>query len=173
MDLLKCLIDEDKKDYKCYDILKKLVQNNDFYKLLEQGIKENKIFGFSEDLWEQIRTQNIRTINSFEDVFIQGLNLGNCTNASKQLSYSLNSVFICGGTQTFLIGTLNSEDGRHTWTVSNGKIYDTSLMLIIDEDYAKELGYIEENRYNPLENNYYCAAREFTLDPELRPNRKK
>jgi len=64
-----------------------------------------------------------------------------------------------------LAGTKNCVDGSHTWLVENGKIYDTTLMLIIDEVFAKEsLGYKEENRYDPNRDKFYSAAKEFTLD---------
>ena len=88
-ELLKLVINEERKDYGCYKILRDLVENNpDFRKKLQEGIAQGKIYGFNEDVWEKIALQNIRNIDSFETVFKKGYNLGNCTPASKQLSYS-------------------------------------------------------------------------------------
>ncbi len=170
MDILSLLIDDDKKDYKCFDALRKLVLENDtFKKNLEEGFFSDKVEGFTSDVWEKIAKQNVRRINSFTDVFVDGANEGYCTVASKQLSYSFNGCQICGGVVPLLIGTKNCVDGSHTWMVFNNKIYDTTLMLIIDESFAKEkLGYIEENRYNPNIDAYYSAAKEFALDENLR-----
>ena len=40
MDIIKILIDEDKKDYKCYEILKSLLNSNpEFKNLIEKGIE--------------------------------------------------------------------------------------------------------------------------------------
>ena len=95
MELLDLLIDIDKKEYKCYsELLKLLSQNQEFKNAIVQGVKEGKIRRFDEELWEKIRTQNIRAINNFEDVFIDGTNIGYCTVASKQLSYSLDDCYI-------------------------------------------------------------------------------
>ena len=173
-ELLKLVINEERKDYGCYKILRDLVENNpDFRKKLQEGIAQGKIYGFNEDVWEKIALQNIRNIDSFETVFKKGYNLGNCTPASKQLSYSFRDVEICGGVVDYLIGTQNSPDGSHTWMVSGGEIYDTTLMLVIDETYAKKsFTYDEQNRVDPTRSPIYCATREFTNDPELRPKNR-
>lgn len=170
LDVLSCLIDDDKKYYKCFDMLRDLVEkNSEFKKKLEEGFFSGKVEGFSPDVWDKIAKQNVRRINSFTDVFVEGANLGYCTVASKQLSYSFNGCQICGGVVPLLVGTVNCIDGSHTWMVCDNKIYDTSLMLIIDEGFAKEsLGYIEENRYDPNRDFRYSAAKEYTLDEDIR-----
>ena len=174
MELLDLLIDIDKKEYKCYsELLKLLSQNQEFKKAIVQGVKEGKIRRFDEELWEKIRTQNIRAINNFEDVFIDGTNIGYCTVASKQLSYSLDDCYICGGVLPILKGTENCDDGSHTWILHNSEIIDTTLMLIIDKDYAEKIGYIEENRYNPNNDYIYLATKEFTNDPDIKGTNKR
>lgn len=175
MDVLSFLIDDDKKDYKCFDTLKMLTSENEtFRKGLEDGYFSGKVEGFGSDVWDKIARQNIRRINSFTDVFVDGANIGYCTVASKQLSYSFDGCEICGGVVPLLAGTKNCVDGSHTWMVCNHKIYDTTLMLIIDEEFAKQkLGYVEENRYNPNQDAYYSSAKEFTLDENLRKSSHK
>ena len=117
------------------------------------------------------QAQNIRGINSFEDVFIDGANLGYCTVAAKQLSYSLNTCYICGGVLPILAGTNNCPDGSHTWISADSKVIDTTLMLIIDENYSKSIGYIEENRYNPNVDPIYLATKEWTNDKGIKKSR--
>lgn len=169
MSIENFLILEEKRDYKCYDILREELKNEDFYKLIKEGIDSNSIRGFDEDLWKKINSQNIRGISNFDDVFRDGANRGYCTVASKQLSYSLDDCFICGGTLHWLINTVNCSDGSHTWILHNDEVIDTSLMIIIKEKYAKEkMGYLEENRYNPNLDPIYSAAKEFACDPNLR-----
>ncbi len=175
MDILKQLFEEKYLNYKCFSLLKNLIYNNiDFKEKLVDGINQGKIKGFDEEVFEKIRNQNIRRISSFEDVFKEGYNIGYCTVASKQLSYSYDGVKISGGVVPFLKNTSNCIDGSHTWMVFDKKIYDTSLMLIIDEDYAKNvLGYTEENFYNPLKDPNYVATKDFTCDSSLHKNKQK
>lgn len=172
MNIIELLIDEDKFDYKCYDELKKLLKNNEEFKQkVITGYLNGMISGYNEELWKNIHSQNIRTVNSFEDVFVAGKNIGCCTGASRQLSYSFEDCYICGGTLPILKGTKNCEDGSHTWILHDHKIIDTTLMLIIDEEYAPQLGYVEENRYNPNFDSVYTAAKEFAMDPGIKKNK--
>ena len=167
--ILESIIPKDKENFKCFDLIKTLLnENEEFRTNVETLIHEGKLRGFDEELWQKIESQNIRRINSFTDVFREGANIGYCTVASKQLSYSFDDCYICGGTLPILVGTKNSPDGRHTWLVHNKEIIDTSLMIIMDEKSSSVLGYIEENRYNPNMDSTYLAAKEFTNDESLR-----
>lgn len=169
MELIDMIVSEHRKEYKCYNELKKLIVNNPKFKaVLIKGIATGKVYGFSEELWEKIDEQRIRRINSFEDVFRDGANIGYCTVAAKQLSYSLNDVYLCGGTLPILEGSTNCPDGSHTWISSEENVIDTTLMLIINEEYSKEFGYVEENRYDPSIDAIYNAAKEFTLDKSIK-----
>lgn len=169
MELIDMIVSEDRKKYKCYNELKKLIVNNPKFKeVLIRGIATGKVYGFSDELWEKINEQNIRGINSFEDVFRDGANIGFCTVAAKQLSYSLNGVYLCGGTLPILEGSINCPDGGHTWILNGENIIDTTLMLVIDKEYSKKLGYIEENRYNPSNDYVYNVTKDFTLDKSMK-----
>ena len=115
MDILTFFIPEDKFDYRCFDELKHLILTNESFKnIIIEGYRDGKITGFDEDLWEKIRNQNIRRIPNFEDVFKDGANIGYCTVASKQLSYSLDTCYLCGGILPILKGSRNCPDGNHT-----------------------------------------------------------
>ena len=151
-----------------------LGSNKEFRDAIIEGIKSGKVAGFSENLWSRVENQNIVGINSFLDVFKEGANLGYCTVAAKQLSYSLpNGCLIAGGVVEYLKGTENSEDGSHTWIVWDKKIYDTTFMMIIDYDFSKKLKYIQENIIDPLKDKYYVERKVFTNDKNLGSNPKK
>lgn len=165
------LISEDRKDYKCFDLLKDLLSNEKFKSIIDIGVNNGYITGFDDELWDKIDNQNIRTNKTFTEHFEDGINIGSCTSMSRQLSYSFDSCYICGGILPILKGTKNSIDGSHTWILTGDKIIDTSLMLVIDKDYANELGYVELNRVNPNMDEYYRKTKEYTNDTSL--NRKR
>lgn len=172
--MLKLLTGEERYDYKCFDELKRLFNcNEDFKNFVVEGYSKGEISGFNEELWDRIKSQNIRKINSFEDVFRDGANIGYCTVASKQLSYSLDECYICGGVLPLLKGTTNCEDGSHTWIVCDNRVIDTTLMLIMTEEYANKMGYLEQNRYDPNVDPVYLAAKEFTNDKTINGGRSK
>ena len=111
-------------------------------------------------------------MKTFEDMFLLGLNIGNCGGASRQLSYSYDDVDIVSGILPMLKGTLNAEkEGGHIWLETRDKIIDTTLMLIIDKSLKQELGYIEQERLTSdklktMQN--YQARKEFTNDPSIK-----
>ena len=171
MEILNYIISPGKEDYECYSMLKELFSTNKHFRdVIISGIQEGAIRPFSEELWDKLDRQNIRAqgVNSFLDVFKDGANLGYCTVAAKQVSYSLPRCFICGGIVEPLIGTINSPDGSHTWIEVGDEIIDTSLVLVFDKTYASKLGYHEENRYDPNLDPVYLAAKEFTNDVSLK-----
>ncbi|MDD2505551.1 MAG: hypothetical protein PHF21_04725 [Bacilli bacterium] len=171
MDEILNTLYEKRKEYKgISEVVKLLKDDKKFKKVLIEGISANKITGFPEELWEKIEKQNIRGISNFTDVFSRGLNIDRCTVAAKQLSYSFDECIIAGGTLKCLINSKShtAKDGRHTWIISNNKIYDTTFMLVIDIDISKKLGYKLENQYNPNIDPIYLAAKQFTNDKSLR-----
>lgn len=173
MDILDNLIDKKYYKYKCFDLLKELmIVNKDFSEKVKEGFLLKKLSGFDEEIFEKIRNQNIRRINSFEDVFIQGYNEDYCTVCARQLSFSYNGCYLCGGVLDVLKDFRNGKDGSHTWLLYNGYIIDTTLMLVIEEEYSKKLGYNEENRYNPSVDPIYNAAKDFATDQDLRTSKR-
>lgn len=168
--ILSSLIDEKRKSYKCFSMLKYYYDTNpEFAEFIKNGVASGKIFGYDEELWNKMAALNVRNPINFEEAFGEGFNEGNCTKFSKYLSFCFSYPQICGGTLPLIKGSKNSPDGRHTWMCYRGMIYDTSLMLIMDEAYAKkELKYDEENRYDPNYDRSYSAAKEFANDKSIR-----
>lgn len=156
------------------EMIRLLNDNENFKNLIIEGIKNNQISGFPEELWEKINRQNIRGISNFTEVFSRGLNIDRCTIAAKQLSYSFSDCLIAGGTLKYLIDSplAKEKDGRHTWVICNNKIFDTTLMLVINNGFAKNFGYDMENFYNPNLDSIYGSAKEFTNDYSLCSNKR-
>ena len=168
-EILKLVIDEKRRDFKCFEMLKYYYETNpEFAAFIKEGIFSGKVKGFSDDLWNKMASLNVRSSINFEEAFSEGYNIGNCTKFSKYLSFCFSNPDICGGTLPLIVGSKNSIDGRHTWVSNNHMIYDTSLVLIMDEEYAKKgLHYNEENRYNPNVDPVYSSAKEFANDKSL------
>ncbi len=168
--ILSSLIDEKRKSYKCFSMLKYYYDTNpEFAEFIKNEVASGKIFGYDEKLWNKMAALNVRNPINFEEAFGEGFNEGNCTKFSKYLSFCFSYPQICGGTLPLIKGSKNSPDGRHTWMCYGGMIYDTSLMLIMDEAYAKKgLKYDEENRYDPNYDRSYSAAKEFANDKSIR-----
>jgi len=173
MELEKILISEERKDYKCFDLLRELLKNEEFAGMVKRGIEEGMISGFSTDVWTKIYNHNIGIYESyFDEDFKKGYNIGDCSKFSQRLCYSYDNLF-CGGTLSWLKGTRNSPDGRHMWMVSRGYIYDTSLMLVIDERFAQEFGYIQMGKYDISKSAFYDATYDQIFDKEHQSRPKK
>ncbi len=179
MDILHTLIDSEKYDYKCYDLLKELINTNPEFKNKITAIlttNQNLITGFTPDIWEKIANQNfispIKEMHDFSDMFILGYNIGNCGGAARQLSYSFNNVDIITGILPLLKGSKNAEkEGGHYWLETDTKIIDTSLMLIIDKSLKEYLGYQEELRLSAsrlAKDPIYQSRKEFVNDKNLK-----
>lgn len=168
-EILKLVIDEKRRDFKCFEMLKHYYNTNpEFASFVREGVLSGKITGYSDDLWNKMASLNVRNPINFEEAFGEGYNIGNCTKFSRYLSYCFSYPHICGGTLPLIKGSINSKNGEHTWISYGGKIYDTSLVLIMDEEYAKQgLQYNEENRYNPNSSAVYAAGKEYATDKHL------
>ena len=60
MEILTKLVEPDKFEYKCFDELKKLLNDNEnFRSIVIEGYQNGKIYGFPKELWDKIKSQNI------------------------------------------------------------------------------------------------------------------
>ena len=164
INLEEIFINENCNNYRCYDILKELLKNEEFRKLLVIGIINGEVRPFNDNIWETFSEMNFRGCSSLEEAFMLGLNLGNCTNFSKEVGYIFKGSEICGGGVPLLAGTENCPQGNHTWMEYGGLIYDTSLMLIMSKAFAEKLGYQEENRYPISETVGYGAKERYATE---------
>ena len=172
MNVLDNLINEERKNYLCFDLLKKLYNEKpSFKRIIDEGFENGEVVGFPEELWNRIDDQNVRGIDSFEQIFKEGYNIGGCTVVSKQLSYSFRNCTLCSGILPLIAGTKNSPNGEHSWMQSDGIIYDTTLMLCITKPFAEQLGYQKEVEYDPHMSDIYMSTYEFTNDPTFKKSR--
>ena len=84
--------------------------------------------------------------NTLEDIYHMGFNIGNCGLTSRYIARRFDEAELYYGTATLLIGTKNSEDGDHSWTVINNFVIDSTLMLCIPINEAEQLGYAPEKQ---------------------------
>lgn len=80
----------------------------------------------------------------------------------KQLGYSLDDCYLCGGTFSLLEKTKNCDDDSHKWILYNNETIITILMLIISCDYMEKMLYIKESRYNLNFDSIYLVVKSFT-----------
>ncbi len=139
-------IDDKYFEYKGFDLVKDLIiQYPDFAVSLNNALENKKAKFWGDDVFDIFRKQRQLTKHSVEEHFIYGKNIGACTTMSRQLAYSLPEAIIEGGIVEILRNTFNSEEGSHTWVLSNGLIYDSTLMLVFDESLKQQFSYITEN----------------------------
>lgn len=164
---------------KAYNLINKLKENDDFSKFIEENIQKGKIRYFDEEEWSKIEKQNFflpdTEINNFKDIFELGLNIGSCSNTSKQLSYSYEDVDLVYGDLPLIKGSYNSALGEHAWIETRSHIIDTSLMLVIDLSLKEAFGYRDNERATARDlarNNFYQARKTFVNDSSLRSKRR-
>lgn|SRR5574344_2800629 len=166
----------ERKDIKGSLLLRQLLQNEEYKKLVENGIKNESIYPLLTDkLMDEMEYQNCRCYSSLKDIFIDGKNIGTCNQTSTELSYMMNDVDLVGGHNKFFIGTSASVDGVHSWIEDSKYVYDTSTLMIVDKKYISDLDYVEDKRYtsyNLAQNQLYQSAKEFACDRSLNTHKK-
>ena len=119
---------------------------------IEYGLNNGLVFNFGNDEFEKLNSLSYVVI--FDDVinlFKEGYNLGNCSEFAKLLSYAYDSSKIAIG---YFKPSYNGQNG-HAWMECGNYIYDTTLLLKIDKEYANVLGYVKLKEYDPMTNSLY------------------
>ena len=121
----------------------------------EEYLKQGKILGFENYIYngvtlkEALKDVNISTYSSMYEYFSLGENIGTCGMTSILTGVMFDDILCCKGDMKAFKGTPASKTGNHAWikVKHEGKnvLIDTSLLLVIPEEYAKSLGYIPEN----------------------------
>ncbi|MGN1012383.1 MAG: hypothetical protein ACI4ON_00945 [Clostridia bacterium] len=88
------------------------------------------------------------SLNYLDEVFKYGLNIGHCGLTARYLVINIPHTDLYYGIFPPLIGTKNSPTGSHAWAVCGNYVLDTTLMLAIPIEEAKNLGYIFEKKIN-------------------------
>ena len=153
-----------------WERIKKVTQfdysvDHDFPNLREQVFKaepkyleylnQGEILGFEDYIYngvtlkEALKDVNVSTYSSMYEYYSLGENIGTCGMTSILTGVMFDDVLCCKGNLNHFIGTPASKNGNHAWikVKHEGKsvLIDTSLLLVIPEEYAQSLGYIPEN----------------------------
>lgn len=78
---------------------------------------------------------------SMFDVYEYGFNIGHCGLTSRYLVRNIESSDLVYGKFSGLIGTKRAANGGHAWVIKNGFVIDTTLMIMLPIDKAKQIGY--------------------------------
>lgn len=140
-------------EFRGYDLLNYLLmKDNEFKEVVSSGLRTGFIRKFNDDEWERVLrvsyVPEVRCINSFFEMFKEGLNIGNALGTTKYLGHEYSDVDVVRGSLPVLddvIVSTNSMD--HWWLETDDSIIDPSLLLIIHPLYRDKLGYIEADRF--------------------------
>ena len=92
---------------------------------------------FSIILDEYIETH----ATTLKEVYELGFNIGHCGLTSRYVCRQFDNAALFYGTANLLIGTPSSPNGEHAWTLLNDYLIDTTLMISVPVEKARELGY--------------------------------
>ena len=130
------------------NILDVALEDSNFKCAYDFGIKNGLIMPFDESFMEPISFIHC----SLYDYFKRGDNIGFCLEACEYLSEMFDEYEIYKGILPAIKGTERSLNGEHAWLISDGIIYDSSLLLAIDESLSKYLGYNPQGLVNKKSN---------------------
>jgi hypothetical protein len=139
-------------EFRGYDLLNYLLtKDSNFKEVITSGLRTGFIRKFNDDEWEKIikvsYIPEVRCINSFFEMFKEGLNIGNACGTSKYLGKEYSSVDIVCGSLPVLNDVIVSDNMDHWWLETDDSIIDPSLLLIIHPLYRDKLGYVESDRF--------------------------
>ena len=112
-------------------------------------------YAWSEELKQQIFStqldENIEThATTLKEIYEYGFNIGHCGLTSRYICRKFDDATLFYGKANLLIGTKDSPNGEHAWTILNNYLIDTTLMLCIPKEKAKDLGYNPEKEIIPF-----------------------
>ena len=129
--------------------------------------EEFKQLVFSAQL-DELLEKNAHTL---EEIYQKGFNIGNCGLTSRYIARRFDEAELFYGRATLLIGTKNSEDGDHAWTIINNHVIDSTLMLCIPINEAEKLGYVPEKQIEHecarLLSEFNVYDNEYNLDQSI------
>lgn len=129
--------------------------------------EEFKQLVFSTQL-DELLEKNAHTL---EEIYQKGFNIGNCGLTSRYIARRFDEAELFYGRATLLIGTKNSEDGDHAWTIINNHVIDSTLMLCIPINEAEKLGYVPEKQIEHecarLLSEFNVYDNEYNLDQSI------
>lgn len=123
---------------------------------LRQSISETYNIDLNKYAWnEEFKKQVLSTkldkelelhANTLEDIYQLGFNIGHCGLTSRYICIRFKEATLYYGNASLLVGTPNSPNGEHAWTVINEYLIDSTLMICIPLSEATNLGYIPQKQ---------------------------
>lgn len=144
-------------NYKCFNELRNILKKDPSFGLMvTMGYYAGKVSGFTIDLWNKIGSFKLSDECCLETLFEEGFNSEHSLILAQNIINLYPGGKIQGGSSPALVDKVRDNDVSHYWVSWNGKIIDTSLMLIIDEEYAKRLGYEFSGQFANNSDNLFC-----------------
>lgn len=114
-----------------------------------------KQYAWPKELKEQILSTKLddtieTNASSLKEIYEKGFNIGHCGLTSRYVCRKFNDASLFYGKANLLTGTKASPNGEHAWTTINNMLIDTTLMIILPIEKAKELGYTPEKEIAPI-----------------------
>jgi len=126
---------------------------------LRLEISQEQGLNLEQYAWDQDFQQRIFQIeldkeletsaDNLGQIYSLGYNIGHCGLTSRYIVRTFENAKLHYGKSKILVGTDSSPDGEHAWTILDECIIDTTLMMIIPIEKAKEFGYISEKEILP------------------------
>ena len=82
--------------------------------------------------------------STLKEIYDLGFNIGHCGLTSRYIARKYSKAKLFYGKAKLLVGTLNSPNGEHAWTIIDNCLIDSTLMISIPLELAKNLGYVVE-----------------------------
>lgn len=121
---------------------------------LRKAIEETYNINLQQYAWSEEFKQEIMSIQldpiyekkakTLDEIYQLGFNIGHCGLTSRYVAINYSTATLYYGNAKLLVGTEAAPNGEHAWTVINGHLIDTTLMLCIPIEEAINLGYIAE-----------------------------
>lgn len=146
----------DEESLKGYNLVNALnSKNKRFNQILKIGITAGKVNYFGKEEWNLIKSikcpDKSDYLESFYEVFQNGLNIRNSGRTILDFSYLFDDFDIITGDNCYLSNTYGYKIHEHTWLELDNKIYDTTLLLVIDISLKDLFGYVSINNYSSAE----------------------
>lgn len=114
-----------------------------------------KQYAWSEELKQKIFSilldDTIETnASTLKEIYEYGFNIGHCGLTSRYVCRKFDNATLFYGEAKLLVGTKDSPNGEHAWTILNDHLIDTTLMLCIPKNKINELGYNPKKEIMPI-----------------------
>jgi len=135
-------------------------------------------YSWTEDFKQQIFSIDLDEFlepnaNTLGEIYSYGFNIGHCGLTSRYVVRAFDDARLFYGKSSLLVDTKNAPNGEHAWVVLNDFVIDTTLMICVPIDKAKELGYVQEKEIAPYSARMLSEYDVYDLEFNALENDKK